>query len=94
MPTNVPQGSQPKINLDHLKWETAEDVTASLDAVARATLAGQIHPAVAKSIASTAAMSLRAIGLSVRAEIAALKAQYKALEAEQRGPGRRKGTGG
>jgi hypothetical protein len=94
MPTNEPQGSNPKINLDHLLWTTAEDVAASLDAVARATLAGQIHPAVAKSVASTAAMSLRAIGLSVRAELQELKRQYKKLEQEQKGPGRRRGTGG
>jgi DnaJ-domain-containing protein 1 len=89
-----PVPAQPQADLSHLQWTTPELVASSLDEVARQTLAGRIHPAVAKSVASTAAMSLRALGLSVRAEIQELKAQYRRLEQEQKGPGRRKGTGG
>jgi hypothetical protein len=74
-----------------LDWSSAEAITRSLALVNEAVLRRQITPNEGKSVAQVAAVSLKAIGLSVRSEIEALKQQFKRQEQEAKGPGRRKG---
>jgi hypothetical protein len=75
-----------------LKWDTAEHVVESLALVNEAVLSRKLTPNEGKSVAQVAAVSLKAIGLAVRAEIQELKDNYARLAEEQRGPGRRRGT--
>jgi hypothetical protein len=79
------------LDLSTLAFDSPEHIVASLEIVNKAVLANRCTPAQAKAIASVAGTSLRALSLSVADQIAALKEQYARLEAEQRGPGRRRG---
>jgi hypothetical protein len=78
-------------DLSVLRFDTPEAVGVSLEIVNRAMLARQITPAQAKAAATVASQSLKALSLSVQAQIKELKERLDARDGEARGPGRRTG---